>query len=737
MTPVKAYPFGLGNIWPSHGPLTKEHLGGKGLGLRNMHKIGLPIPPGFTYTPQDCMRYLEGDGAEFISGLGDSTHFGLLQLEKFISHMPLVSVRSGARVSMPGMADTILNVGITDYNLSSWVERLGERTAYDCYRRFLFMFGTVALKLPASEFNTRVDKEKKSCGVTYDAELNADSLKLLVKEFLTVARIHDKEFPTTVGGQVRDSVLAVFNSWNTPRAIEYRKMHGYSDAWGTAATVQAMVFGNMNEKSATGVVFSRNPSTGRNQITGEYLVNAQGEDVVAGLRTPDSINPGMQQWNPELYLELCGYVNLLEKEGRDLRDIEFTVQDGKLYILQDRAGKRTPEAAIRIAVDMYTQGRITVEEARTRVTPKQALESVKDKIDPSFTTPPYITGIAAGGGIVTGVVVLNSDDALKCNEPCILVSKETTPDDIVGINASVGILTSTGGMTSHAAVVARAMNKSCVVGATTLKVSNGNASVHNTTTGYTSAIKGTRISIDGSTGNVWINPVPIIAGGKSDALREFLKLHHLEGTAERITPHASDTMEELLRLSDDVKTPSIYIDTALIGHPIGAEAPLVFWQWLTYLPHERIIIDVSTLEDHCEGPDHVYGFMAGGCGHYRNPDIVIAANIQFILGMLPEEVISKVVVAVPNSIKAGHKENFYKEHVVEPLSTKGIPLLTPVSTVAEMLQCKDAFLMEQQAEYTAFGGPDITKKIMNALDIPLTSLIRAGYWYTMIERGTK
>lgn len=503
----------------------KDVLGGKGANLCDMSSKGVPVPPGFVIHCQTSIDYLTG-GSLIIPGLEKALSSGLewlleqvkpkkkLGAKKKAIPPLLMSVRSGSRVSMPGMMDTILNVGITPENLPALKDAIGEWAALDCYRRFLQMFGSVAMGIPMKEFEKALSAAKALEKVSSDSELSVGGLQNLVDAFSETYSEAGLGVPDTVEGQLKLASIAVFESWNNDRAKVYRKEHKIPESWGTAVTVQRMVFGNLNDQSCTGVVFSRCPSTGLKELTGEYLVNAQGEDVVAGIRTPDPILK-MNEWSPSLFGELASTVYELEKWYGDMQDVEFTVEAGTLYILQTRNGKRSAEAAFKIASDMMCEGTIDAADAPARVSAKQLVGLLKDRIDPTFDKAPLFKGIAAGGGVVTGVAVFDAETAVNCKTPCILVREETDPDDIKGMFASVGILTSTGGLTSHAAVVARGEGKACVVGATSMHVFSDKAVIN----GFIIQ-EFDEITIDGSTGSVWSGKVPMIQGGLKPEYRE-------------------------------------------------------------------------------------------------------------------------------------------------------------------------------------------------------------------------
>lgn len=501
----------------------KMTLGGKGASLVEMSKLEMPVPPGFTITTEVCNAYRKLDDSDaavvaFMDDLMSEVLEHMNWLRDQFGYLPLVSVRSGAPVSMPGMMDTILNVGLTKGRLVEWSERLNPKAAADSRRRLIQMMGSTAYGVDAGAFEFQLSGAKAKAGVKLDSELDAQQAADLCDVFEDV--FHNKttlDFPDTVALQLRAAIRAVFDSWMNPRAIEYRKINNLSEDMGTAVTVQAMVFGNMSDTSGSGVLFTRDPSTGLNMITGEFLSNAQGEDVVAGVRTPDDLAEyvGVAQplkWAAEL-IQVC---YTLENYYRDMADVEFTVQEGQLFILQSRVGKRAAAAAFKIAYDMVHEGLIDWPTALSRLTPDQFKKVRRPAIDPTFKAKPDLVGLPACPGVVSGVPVFSAEDAVNCTEPCILVRHETDPDDIAGMAKAVGILTATGGATSHAAVVARAMDKPAVVGATgldqqVLKVLNFED-------------KKKRITIDGSTGRVWFNgDVPVVDSSKTPEVQGVMQ----------------------------------------------------------------------------------------------------------------------------------------------------------------------------------------------------------------------
>ncbi len=490
----------------------RELLGGKGANLAEMTNLGLPIPQGFTVTTEACTKYYE-DGETISKEIEDQIFEALSKLEEISGkkfgdkeNPLLVSVRSGARASMPGMMDTILNLGLNEEVVKSIAQK-NERFAYDSYRRFIQMFSDVVMEIPKPLFEKVIDEMKEEKGVKLDTELTAEDLKELVVKFKEIyLKEHGSEFPSNPIEQLKEAVKAVFRSWNNPRAITYRRLNDIPGDWGTAVNVQEMVFGNMGDDCGTGVAFTRNPATGENKLFGEYLMNAQGEDVVAGIRTPQPIAT-LQETNKQAYDDFVKYANELEKHYKDMQDMEFTIERGKLFFLQTRNGKRTANAALKIAVDLVNEGMITEKEAVLRVEPNQLDQLLHPNFDQEKlkAAKQVAKGLAASPGAATGKVVFTADRAVELHEKgekdLILVRLETSPEDIDGMNVCHGILTVRGGMTSHAAVVARGMGTCCVAGCGDLVV-NEEAKVFKDPQGK-EYHEGDYISLDGSTGNVY------------------------------------------------------------------------------------------------------------------------------------------------------------------------------------------------------------------------------------------
>jgi pyruvate,orthophosphate dikinase len=507
----------------------KNLLGGKGANLAEMCQLGLPVPPGFTITTEVCTAYyqnhrkypqgLEADVAGAVGWVGSKVGKGFGDKDNPL----LVSVRSGARASMPGMMDTVLNLGLNDDTVQGLAERSGDaRFAYDSYRRFIQMYSDVVLGLEHHDFEDMLGEFKDERGYELDTEITADEWTVLIERFKAyVEEEHGEPFPQDVHDQLWGAIGAVFQSWHSARAITYRKLHDIPDGWGTAVNVQAMVFGNMGDTSATGVAFTRNPSTGEHELYGEFLVNAQGEDVVAGIRTPQNITekarveagmkePSLESLMPETFKELTGIFDKLEAHYRDMQDLEFTIQDGKLWMLQTRSGKRTTQAALKIAVDMAEEGLLSRTEAVCRIDPASLDHLLHPTLDPGAERDIIATGLPASPGAASGEIIFDSDEAEAARASgrrVILVRVETSPEDIHGMHAAQGILTTRGGMTSHAAVVARGMGKPCVSGAGAIHVNYDEQKL--TVRGQTLKA-GDMITIDGSTGQVMRGQIPTI-----------------------------------------------------------------------------------------------------------------------------------------------------------------------------------------------------------------------------------
>ncbi len=540
--PNHKWVYTYGNGKAEGNPSMKNLLGGKGVGLAEMTSIGVPVPPGFTITTEVCTYYYEHDH-QYPKTLDEQIFKAMNNMEEIVGKKfgdeadpLLVSVRSGARVSMPGMMDTILNLGLNNKTVEGLAKKSGnERFAYDSYRRFIQMFADICMGVPHAEFEKILAAEKEKSGVKLDHQLTAENLKNVVNNYnAKIKELTGKEFTQDVKEQLKQAYHAVFNSWNNERAITYRNLNDIPHNWGTAVNIVAMVFGNMGDTSATGVAFTRNPATGDKIFYGEYLINAQGEDVVAGIRTPQQISiegkkaqhsdlSSMEESMPEMYKQLNEVREKLEKHYKDMQDIEFTIQDGKLYLLQQRSGKRTAKAAVKIAVDLYNEGIVDKDKALTLVDAKSINQLLHPQIDPNAPKETMIRGLPASPGAACGTIVFNAHDAaVKAKDgPVILLREETSPDDITGMHVAKGVVTARGGMTSHAAVVARGMGAPCITGAGDMLIDFDKKTVK---FGDKYNLKeGDWISISGDTGEVYHGKVPTVEPGISGDFETVMK----------------------------------------------------------------------------------------------------------------------------------------------------------------------------------------------------------------------
>ena len=566
MTDTKyVYYFGEGHADGNAG--MKNILGGKGAGLAEMTNIGVPVPPGFTISTEVC-TYFYANGGRYPSDLQQTVEASLARVEKSVGKKfgdpkkpLLVSVRSGARASMPGMMDTILNLGLNDETVQGLAKSSkDERFAFDSYRRFIQMYSDVVLEIDKEHFEHELFAVRDRVGAKSDAEIPADALKELVKQYKDIVAKNGKAFPQAVSEQLWGAIGAVFRSWNNARAITYRKLNGIPDDWGTAVNVQSMVFGNMGEDCVTGVAFTRNPSTGDRRFFGEYLPNAQGEDVVAGIRTPLPISKAqvvgdetsLEEAMPSVYAQLEDVYKNLESHYRDMQDIEFTIESGKLYLLQTRTGKRTGFAAVKIACDMVDEKVIAPKEAVARVEANQITQllapvfDAKEKEKAVHGGRVLGRGLPAGPGAAAGQMAFSAERAIEMAKsgPVILVRIETSPEDIAGMHVAAGILTTRGGLTSHAAVVARGMGKSCVVGAGSLRVDYSRGELRSE--GHEALEEGDWISIDGTTGEV-------INGKLATRPSEVIQVL-IEGSMKPEQSEVYRNFDRLLKWADEIRT---------------------------------------------------------------------------------------------------------------------------------------------------------------------------------------
>lgn len=577
------YVFSFGSRKTESKSKDKTLLGGKGLHLHEMTQLGLPVPPGFTISTQVCQFYYENNQS-YPRSLKAQIQLGLKKLEKEMKRKfgdpknpLLVSVRSGARDSMPGMMDTILNLGLNDITIQGLIKQSqNKRFAFDSYRRLVSMYGDVVLNIPSSQFESVLEDFKYNRHVTLDTDLSAEDLEELVKKFKQIIRIHGKIFPENTMDQLWGAMSAVFKSWMNARAVTYRKLNSIPEHWGTAVNIQSMVFGNRGEDSATGVAFTRDPSTGEKKFFGEYLINAQGEDVVAGIRTPLPINATssfcstkggsetkkitLEKVMPTVYKQLLKLYQKLEKHYRDMQDIEFTIECGKLYLLQTRSGKRTATAALKIAVDMVQENLISKKEAILSIQPEQLHQLLHPCLDPSAPKKVLTKGLPASPGAATGQIVFDSQTAEKWvkdfGRKVILIRLETSPEDIQGMALAEGILTARGGMTSHAAVVARGMGKCCISGCHSIKINEEKKEITfglSSTTAITGPLReGDFITLDGNTGEIIL------------------------GEVRTLTPVLNKNFKKVMSWTNDFK--KMYVKTnadtpsdALVARQFGAE----------------------------------------------------------------------------------------------------------------------------------------------------------------------
>ena len=554
MSPKYVYFFGNG---VADGKADMKHLlGGKGANLAEMTNLGIPVPPGFTITTEVCDAYYKNN-KQYPDGLTEEIEQNLSRLENLMGaklgdaeNPLLVSVRSGAAASMPGMMDSVLNLGLNPDAIEGLIKKTGnERFAWDAYRRFITMFGDVVMDVERHYFEEILDKHKKKVRAKSDTDLNAEHLKSIVEDFKVIYKKKTSEdFPNDPKIQLQKAINAVFASWNNQRALKYRQLYEIKGLLGTAVNVQSMVFGNMGNHSATGVCFTRNPSTGENKFYGEFLINAQGEDVVAGIRTPEPIED-LEKEMPEVYNQLVKYKNTLENHFKDVQDIEFTIQENRLFMLQTRNGKRTARAAIKFAVDMTKEGLIDKKTAISRIDPNQLDQLLHPTFDPKAKREVIAVGLPASPGAATGKVVFSAEDAEKLSEKrekVILVRKETSPEDIGGMHVSQGILTTRGGMTSHAAVVARGMGKCCVAGCGSVIVDYKSQTFKVDSKVVT---RGDYISIDGSTGEVMLGQVstvqPSLSGDFATLMEWADEIRILKVRTNADTPEDAKRAREL------------------------------------------------------------------------------------------------------------------------------------------------------------------------------------------------
>ena len=764
----------------------KNILGGKGANLAEMTSIGIPVPPGFTLSANTCVYFYQHQD-QYPEGLAEKVQEAVAKTENIMGRRfgdpdnPLLfSVRSGARVSMPGMMDTVLNLGLNDDTIKGIIKQSGnERFAYDSYRRFIQMYGNVVMGIDGEKLEILLEEAKEKKGVALDTELDAPDLKELVgllKE--RIREITGSIFPEDPKAQLWGAISAVFKSWNNQRAITYRRLNNIPDHWGTAVNVQTMVFGNMGDDCATGVAFTRDPSTGENYFFGEFLVNAQGEDVVAGIRTPQPINnvgktdaslPSLEEIMPAIYQQLVEIQQKLEHHYRDMQDMEFTIERGKLWLLQTRTGKRTSKASIKIAVDMVNEGLIDKKEAVLRIDPQQLDQLLHPMLDPDAPRNTLAKGLPASPGAACGEVVFTADEARDLNEDgraVVLVRVETSPEDIHGMHASRGILTARGGMTSHAAVVARGMGKCCVAGCSDIRV---DYEAEFFKVGDTVVKKGDVITLDGSTGEVFLGTIPTIEPVLTGEFGTFMEwvdgFRRLQVRTNADTPHDSTVARNFgaegiglcrtehmffeedrimavreMILSDDLpgrekalakilpmqKNDFLGIFTAMNGLPVTIrllDPPLH-----EFLPHtdqelkdlaQSMGVPFETLKERTAAL-HEFNPMLGhrGCRLGISYPEIYAMQIQAIIEAACELVKEKQLNIIPEimvPLVADVKElKILKEKIVticdETISRYGITLNYMIGTMIELPRAAiTAADIAKEAEFFSFGTNDLTQ----------------------------
>jgi phosphohistidine swiveling domain-containing protein len=700
----------------------KDVLGGKGANLAEMASMGFPVPPGYTLPCEFSVNFLHGS-YEYQKGFLESVKAHVMTGDQYLFEQfgfhPLVSVRSGAPVSMPGMMDTILNVGINEENLEEWKKRIGERAALDSYRRFLQMYGATALNIDHGAFEEALQDIKHSAKVETDSELQAHYLERLIKRYKDIYADWNQKVPQTRQDAIMGSIEAVFRSWNSPRAQAYRADNKLSFEMGTAVNVQAMVFGNMNDKSCSGVAFTRDKANGVNNPTGDFLVNAQGEEVVAGTRTPDPLHK-MKAWNSKVFYELLELMKKLEQHYKDMQDVEFTVQDDKLYMLQTRTAKRSALAAFRVAHDMVEEGLISKDEALKRVKRTQLLEILKPSIDPSFKGEPIAKGLPVGGSVVSGEACFESGDAINCNKEggkAILIRKETNPDDYMGIKASVGVLTATGGPTAHAAVVCNGLDKPCVVGCSGLDVKATFAKVNGVT-----IHEGDVVSIDGSTGNVYLGEVPVKEPQITKEVRAIAAWFSKAQRSYRVTGgYVADLIAQIVDAPDWVKV--VHIDTCGLKKIEGFLSILGQYIAEEDQAGRTFVLDLS-------GPDGSYGKCDRAVNRMfgLKPGALDDADLKATELLQWESVaVARTVVKTPKSCTTA-----------DQLRWKGFKVMGAVKTVEDLLKGDGPAIIDDETVLKVFGSKEALQFVQDAMakagKAPSKPVPEPEYWWEPLMR---
>jgi phosphohistidine swiveling domain-containing protein len=701
----------------------KDVLGGKGANLAEMASMGFPVPPGYTLPCEFSVNFLHGS-YEYQKGFLESVKAHVMAGDQYLFEQfgfhPLVSVRSGAPVSMPGMMDTILNVGINDENLEEWKKRIGERAALDSYRRFLQMYGATALSIDHGAFEDALADIKAAAKVKGDSELDASFLARLIKRYKDIYADWNQKVPETRQDAIMGSIEAVFRSWNSPRAQAYRADNKLSFEMGTAVNVQAMVFGNMNDKSCSGVAFTRDKANGVGNPTGDFLVNAQGEEVVAGTRTPEPLHK-MKAWNSKVFYELLELMKKLEQHYKDMQDVEFTVQDGKLFMLQTRTAKRSALAAFRVAHDMVEEGLISKDEALKRVKRAQLLEILKPSIDPTFKGEPIAKGLPVGGSVVSGKAVFSSDAAIACNkngQRAILIRKETDPDDYMGIKASVGVLTATGGPTAHAAVVCNGLDKPCVVGCEAVKM----LSPTTANIGKQLVVTGDIVSIDGSTGNVYLGEVPVKEPQITKEVRAIAAWFSKAQRSYRVTgDKVADLIAQIVDAPDWVKV--VHIDTCGIKKIEGYLSILGQYLGEEEQTGRTFVLDLS-------GPDGSYGKCDRAVNRMfgLKPGALDDADLKAteLLQWEPAAV-ACTVVKTPKSCT-----------MADQLRWKGFKVMGAVKTVEDLLKGDGPAIIDDETVLKVFGSKEALQFVQDAMakagKAPSKPVPEPEYWWEPLMR---
>ena len=686
-------------------------LGGKGAHLAEMASLGLPVPHGVTIPTTFCAGYYSQPEAAregYVAAYVDQHLMpALWAIEQSMGYMPLLAVRSGSKLSMPGMMDTLLNVGMSREALPLWTARLGENAALDCYQRFIAMYAETALGQEAAWFKARKASLLTKLYGLKEPPLTEEKMRGSIKHMRKLVEKYETRIEgvdLSLRSQLVAAVVAVCASWFSPRAVAYRKKYGIADTLYTAVTIQAMVFGNRNEQSCSGVLFTRCPATGNSKLMGEFLPNAQGEDVVAGTRTPLSLE-ALAEWSPSIDAELRGYAKQMEQHYGDMQDMEFTVENGRLWVLQTRTGKRSTRAKFRIAHDLLMEGVVTEEGVASRISGDEYFNLSVMSVAPEFKVEPTVTGFGGSVGVGIGKAVFTSEAAIAASEPVLLIREETAPSDVPGMDAAAGILTSQGGQTSHAAVVARAMNKPCVVGITAMTVYK-NRAVISTPQGEIEIPEGAMVSICGSTGRVWVGTEVPVSGG-ADEYAEML----LEKLSEKETKRMTLNEWALAPQRD------AWVDTLDIQSVEEAHLLLSVLEYTAAVGGaKRMILDLSRVTDMAAEENPLHMLAGPETPQFEASDPVL----QAMIGNAYPELEKQAVVVLP--------ERLSNTAMPGLLRTAGWSLAGPVKTVGELMSAKYATLTPEF--FTSVGGEKVANELLEILKAagrPVAALPEAKY----------